>query len=246
MMGTGHVDVEGCFNVRDAGGWPTEDGGRMATGMLYRADEPVRLTEAGRDAIGSLGLAAVIDLRQQHQIDRGHLFADLAITHHIPLVDRVIDTADPPALETADDFAELYVDMVARGGERLVGVVDTIAEHLERGPVLIHCVAGKDRTGVVVALVQAAIGVTLPSIIAEYARSDEPTRQRRAAMLAEPLPDDPPVARSPAALWTATPETMAAFAQLVIATHGSLAAWPAGVGISPSTVDQLRRLLLAR
>jgi protein-tyrosine phosphatase len=243
-MDIGHVDVEGCFNVRDAGGWPTEDGRRMATGMLYRADEPVRLTSTGRDAIGSLGLAAVIDLRQQHQVDRGHLFADLAITHHIPIVDRLIDTSDPPALESADDIAELYVDMVARGGERLVGAVDTVAEHLERGPVLIHCVAGKDRTGIVVALVQAAIGVTLPSIVAEYARSDEPTRRRRAAMIAEPLPDDPPVARSPEMLWTATPETMAAFAQLVIATHGSLAAWPAALGISPATVDQLRRLLL--
>ncbi len=245
-MDTGHVDIEGCFNVRDAGGWPTEDGRRMATGLLYRADEPVRMTPAGREAIGSLGLAAVIDLRQQHQVDRGHLFADLAITHHIPLVDRVIDTNDPPALKTADDIAELYVDMVARGGERLVGVVDTVAEHLERGPVLIHCVAGKDRTGVVVALIQAAIGVTLPSIVAEYARSDEPTRQRRATMIAEPLPDDPPVARSPEALWTATPETMAAFAQLVIATHGSLAAWPTALGISPSTVGQLRRVLLER
>jgi hypothetical protein len=92
--------------------------------------------------------------------------------------------------------------------------------------------------------VQAAIGVTLPSIVAEYARSDEPTRQRRATMIAEPLPDDPPVARSPEMLWTATPETMAAFAQLVITTHGSLAAWPAALGISPSTVEQLRRLLL--
>jgi protein-tyrosine phosphatase len=212
--------------------------------MLYRADEPVRLTPGGRDAIGSLGLAAVIDLRQQHQADRGHLFADLAITHHIPLVDRVIDTDNPPALESADDIAELYVDMVARGGERLVGVVDTVAEQLERGPVLIHCIAGKDRTGVVVGLVQAAIGVTLPSIVAEYARSDEPTRRRRAAMIAQPLPDDPPVARSPEMLWTATPETMAAFAQLVIATHGSLAAWPHALGISASTVEQLRRALL--
>ena len=67
-----HLDIDGCFNVRDAGGWPTEDGRRMRTGVLYRADDPVRLTDEGRGGIAELGLRAVIDLRQKAQFDRGH------------------------------------------------------------------------------------------------------------------------------------------------------------------------------
>ena len=82
---------------------------------------------------------------------------------------------------------ELYEDMVERGGPQLVRAVDTVAEHIVDGPVLVHCVAGKDRTGLVVALIQAAIGVTPESIVAEYALSDAPTQRRRAAMISAPL-----------------------------------------------------------
>jgi hypothetical protein len=239
-----HLDIDGCFNVRDAGGWPTEDGRRMRTGVLYRADDPVRLTGEGASRIAELDLRAVIDLRQQAQFDRGHLFGTADITHHIPLVDRIIDINDPPRLEGAADVVGLYEDMVERGGAQIVRAVDVIAEHIVDGPVLVHCVAGKDRTGLVVALIQAAIGVTRESIIAEYSLSDAPTQRRRRAMIAEPLPGDPPVGRSPELLWTAPAETMALFAARVVELHGSLAAWPSALGVSATTVDLLRDRLL--
>jgi len=239
-----HLDIDGCFNVRDAGGWPTEDGRRMRTGVLYRADDPVRLTDEGRARIAELGLRAVIDLRQQAQFDRGHLFDDVGITHHIPLVDRVIDVENPPALEQAADIVDLYEDMVERGSAQLVRAVDTVAAHVAHGPVLVHCVAGKDRTGLVVALIQAALGVGLESIVEEYALSDAPTQRRRAAMIADPKTGDPPVGRSPELLWTAPAEAMALYARRVVDRHGSLAAWPAEVGISTRTVELLRERLL--
>ena len=68
---SGRLEVDGCFNVRDAGGWSTADGGRIRSGLLYRADEPNRLTPGGRAVIDELGLRAVIDLRSQHHFDRG-------------------------------------------------------------------------------------------------------------------------------------------------------------------------------
>ena len=239
-----HLDIEGCFNIRDAGGWPTEDGRRMRTGVLYRADDPVRLTDEGRRRIAELGLRAVIDLRQQAQFDRGYAFGDDAITHHIPTVDRVIDVENPPRFEQAADIVQLYEDMVVRGGPQIVRAVDTVAEYIADGPVLVHCVAGKDRTGLVVALIQAALGVPRESIIAEYALSDEPTQRRRKAMISAPLSDDPPVHRSPELLWTAPAEAMALFADRVVELHGSLAAWPSAIGLSDATVDQLRERLL--
>jgi hypothetical protein len=241
-----HLDVDGCFNVRDAGGWPTDDGRRMATGALYRADDPVRLTDHGRACVAELGLRAVIDLRQKAQFDRGHTFGPAEITHHIPTVDRVIDVDDPPRFEVASDIVGLYEDMVERGGPQLVKAVDTVAEHIVDGPVLVHCVAGKDRTGLVVALIQAAIGVTLESIVAEYALSDVPTQRRREAMISSPLSGDPPIGRSPALLWSAPAEVMTLFAQRVTELYGSMVAWPAALGVTPPTIDRLRgRLLVA-
>ena len=62
--------VEGCFNIRDAGGWSTVDGRCVRTGLLFRADEPTRMTPAGRAVIDELELRAVIDLRGRDEL--GH------------------------------------------------------------------------------------------------------------------------------------------------------------------------------
>jgi len=239
-----HVDVEGCFNVRDAGGWPTADGRWMTTGMLYRADDPVRLSDAGRAAIAELGLQAVVDLRQQNQFDRGPGFIDRVATHHVPIVDRVIDIDAPPSLDRPADMVELYADMVERGRLEFVRAIDVLAEHIGTGPVMVHCAAGKDRTGLIVALIQAGIGVGLDEIVAEYALSDEPTRAKRAEMVANPLDGDPPVARSPVYLWTAPAEAMALFAARAVEAYGSLGAWPLGVGVAPETMKRLKDALV--
>ena len=241
---SGHLDIDGCFNVRDAGGWPTSDGRWMRTGALYRADDPVRITAEGRRAIEELGLRAVVDLRQQSQFDRGPGFVDRAITFHIPLVDRVINTDDPPRIENPDDLAALYEDMADRGREPLVSAVETIARFIGDGPVMVHCAAGKDRTGMVVALVQAAIGVGLDDLVAEYALSDVPAQRRRQVMVEQPIPGDPPVARSPVFLWNAPAEAMALFAQRAVEVHGSLTAWPLALGVSPGAVERLRAALV--
>jgi protein-tyrosine phosphatase len=242
--GSLHLDIDGCFNVRDAGGWPTSDGRWMRTGGLYRADDPVRITPDGREAISALGLSAVVDLRQQSQFDRGPGFADRAITHHIPLVDRVINTDDPPRIEEPHHIAGLYDDMADRGGDQLVLAVETVAEHIGDGPVMVHCAAGKDRTGMLVALIQAAIGVGLEEIVEEYALSDVPSRTRRRAMIDDPLPDDPPVARAPEYLWAAPAEAMDLFARGAIEAYGSLPAWPRALGVSEGAVERLTSALV--
>ena len=217
----------------------------MRTGLLYRADEPVRLTDEGRAAIDRLGLRAVVDLRQKAQVDRGHLFAAPEITHHIQVVDRVIDVDNPPSqFDQAVDIVDLYEDMVERGSVQLVRAVDTVAEHIVDGPVLVHCIAGKDRTGLVVALIQGALGVTLESVIEEYALSDDPTRRRRAMMISDPRAGDPPVHRSPEMLWTAPAEVMALYTRRIVHRHGSLTAWASGIGVSDATVQRLRERLI--
>ena len=202
------------------------------------------MSAAGRAVIDDLGLRAVIDLRNQRQFERGPGFADAALTHHVPLVDRVLATNKRRHVEVPADIVTLYDEMVDGQRDNVVRAVEIVAAHVGDGPVLVHCTAGKDRTGIVVALVQAAIGVPLDAIVEDYVRSDSPTRLRRIEMLANPLPDDPDVAAAPELIWTAPGEAMELFATGAIERFGSLEAWPTGLGVSPGAVADLRRHLL--
>jgi protein-tyrosine phosphatase len=238
------IDIEGTFNFRDAGGLPTTDGGTTRVGVLYRADAPDRLTAVGRAAVEQLGLRCVIDLRQTYLFEGTQAFADMAITHHIELVDQVIDIERPPTFDGPADVAALYVDLLERGGKQFVTTVELVAAHVGLGGVLIHCTAGKDRTGLAIALIQAAIGVDAESIVADYAKSHEPAARRRAAMIANPGPVDPPVHRSPPVMWTAPPEAMRIVLDAAVDEFGSLEKWPLGVGVSSAAIEQLRAGLL--
>ena len=239
------LDVEGCFNVRDAGGWSTWSGRQMKPGLLYRADEPVRMTTAGRAVIDGLGLRAVVDLRSRYHFERGPGFADPTRTHHVPVVDRVIATDEPRRVDSPADMARLYDEMVEFQRANVVRAVEIVAAHVSDGPVLVHCLAGKDRTGIVVALIQAAIGVPLDSIVDDYARSDVPTRRRRSEMLARPVAGDPDVVTASDVIWTAPAETMELFATSAVERFGSLEDWPTGLGVSAGAVAELRGHLLS-
>ena len=91
---------------------------------------------------------------------------------------------------------------------------------------------------------QAAIGVGLDDIVAEYALSDVPSQRRRQVMVEQPIPAIRPSAWSPAFLWTAPAGAMALFAQRAVEAHGSLTAWPVALGVGPDAVDRLRAALV--
>ena len=241
-----HVDVAGCVNFRDAGGWRTVDGGEVRRGRLYRSDDPIRITPEGRRAVDRLGLAMVVDLRQQTQFSRTPGFVERERTSHVPLVDQVVDHTDPPPLDTARDIANLYAGMLDESRHQVGRVLDVVADHVASGPVLVHCAFGKDRAGLVTAIIHAAIGVRPDDIVADYVRSDAPARRRRAAMIEQPLEDDPPVARLPENLFRASAETMELVLARAVEQHGSLDAWVATFPTAPSTVDRLRANLIDR
>ncbi len=243
-LGEGHLDVDGCVNFRDAGGWVRADGATMRTGVLYRADDPIRLTERGRATVADLGLQVVVDVRQDSQFRRGPGFIAVERTFHRPLVDRVINLDDPPKLEVPHDITDVYEGMIERSSERIGDIIRILADGVERGPALIHCAFGKDRTGIIVAIIQAAIGLPSEAIIADYTRSDEPGRRRLAWLLAEPLADDPPLHRTPQFLFTAPQETMTELLRRATQRHGDLRGWVESLGISDDTVATLQEVLL--
>ncbi|MEX0848376.1 MAG: tyrosine-protein phosphatase [Ilumatobacteraceae bacterium] len=245
-LAPGHVSVDGCFNFRDAGGWPLRSGGHMRLGRLYRSEDATRLTPVGREVVDALGLAAVVDLRQDTQFARPYRFVPDERTIHVALVDRVIDPDNPPTMHEPSDIADLYEAMIVSSAPRLALALDAVAERLADGPVLVHCAYGKDRAGLVTAFVEAAIGVHAEAIVADYARSDGPTRARRSAVLASPLPDDPNTAHAPPYLFRAPAESMAIVLERAIAAHGSLVAWFDHLPVAPTTRQRLVDALVAR
>jgi protein-tyrosine phosphatase len=159
--------VPGTANFRDVGGYAARDGARVARGRLFRADGIDALGDAGRAVLRELGLRTVIDLRQaieseQHPDD----LAGLELEHVLIPVMGELSTG------RITDLGRLYLLLLQQRGERLTEAVRRLAVPGAL-PALYHCAAGKDRTGLVTALVLGLLGVDEEEIVADYALTGE-------------------------------------------------------------------------
>lgn len=157
-----HLPLTGTHNVRDVGGYPTRDGGTLRWHTLLRADGLSRLDEAGIARL--TGLRTVIDLREQDEREQAPepFTGDRPVLRWCPVFDGRLPAQ--PGLE----LARIYERMVDECGARLTAAVRALAEP-EALPALVHCTAGKDRTGVVIALALSVAGVAHDVIAADYA-----------------------------------------------------------------------------
>jgi protein-tyrosine phosphatase len=156
------IELTGVFNLRDVGGYPVDSGGWVRWRTLFRSDALHQLDPAGVAAVTGLGLRTVIDLRTQPEVDLGPSPVSGRVTH-ISLLPG--DLQSPPL-----DLEALYRYFVDECGEQIAAAVAELCGD-DAMPALVHCTAGKDRTGVVVALVLAVLGVPDEIIAADYALS---------------------------------------------------------------------------
>lgn len=163
-----HIAVQGTLNFRDVGGHPVDGGGAIRRRTLFRSDALHRVEAAGSDMLAGLDLRTVVDLRtiEELLIAQSPLadFADRGTrTIHLSLAG--LDFSElPPELDGVYSF---FVD---RRGQAIASAI----KHLARPgalPALVHCTAGKDRTGIVIAFTLAAVGVPDQVIAADYALS---------------------------------------------------------------------------
>ena len=159
--------VGGTRNLRDLGGYATRDGRRTRWRTVYRSDCLDQVDAEGQAWLVRSGLRTVIDLRDKVEAaNRPNVFAGSAVVAYrrVPLWD------EPLPDSAAPDVADGYLRELDLLGPRLVAVIEDV---LAPGalPVLIHCAAGKDRTGLVVALLLAAVGVPDETIAEDYALS---------------------------------------------------------------------------
>jgi protein tyrosine/serine phosphatase len=160
----------GCRNVRDVGGLLTTDGRTVQDRRLVRSDCLDRLDDDGRAALASYGVSRVIDLRSDFELDRTpHPLAEDASYVRIPWIDPQRDVERERDGE--GDLAGRYRGSLDRNTRQVAAVVRAFVE-APPGPVLVHCHAGKDRTGMLVALLLELVGVDRDVIAEDYAQSE--------------------------------------------------------------------------
>jgi protein-tyrosine phosphatase len=222
---TRHLPLAGTHNVRDLGGYPAA-GGTTRWRRVLRADSLHKLDADGVAALIDEGLLTVIDLRQPQELDsHPNPFAshDGVRYHNVSLFERVI-----PPMDASDVLLEMYKLALSDRGEALRTILTAIAEAGDEGAVLFHCTAGKDRTGIVAALLLSLAGVDSDTIKADYAMT--------AALIADPA--------SFQKLLAAEPATMAAFIAHIDDVHGGVEAYLASIGIGAEVQARLRARLV--
>jgi protein-tyrosine phosphatase len=242
------IELDTVFNLRDLGGYRTGAGATVRRGRVYRADGLYRLAGRDVDRVASLGLRTVVDLRTPAELDeRGRFPVDAvpADYHHLPILER---TWDPEALEVESPAVEFlsarYVDMLHEGRHAIAETLGLIADPACH-PLVFHCAAGKDRTGVVAAVVLSLLGVDEETVAADYAASGD-AMDRLTAWIQEHYPEGAErMARQPSIFMHAPAEAMTFFLDLVRARYGSIEVWARDeAGVDSGTVARLRGALL--
>lgn len=166
-----------CYNVRDLGGLPIADGGVTQFGRIVRSDIPARLTAEGRRMMWVYGIRTVLDLRTPWQtVEEPSNLAQLEDAPRLPTYINIsIETYKPDVsteISTAGSRKQVYCIMLDHYPEQIKLILEAIATAREGG-ILIHCHAGKDRTGIVSALLLSLVGVPDAEICRDYAQSQD-------------------------------------------------------------------------
>jgi protein-tyrosine phosphatase len=247
---TGHehrfVPLEGAFNFRDLGGLPTSDGGTTRAGVMFRSDALHHLVPGDVDLLTELGMRTIIDLRSAVELERtgrGPLEETDMQWLHAPLShgEAAAGRALPQALADGD-LGRHYVTSLAERTETLAGVIGHLAGR-ENLPAVFHCTAGKDRTGMVAALVLSLVGVPDDVIVHDYTLTDD-----RMALVMERIRASggfPESARPlPEGVGRAEAASMETFLAAVHEVHGDAAGWARDAGLGGETIASLRAVLV--
>ncbi|MCX8528393.1 MAG: tyrosine-protein phosphatase [Candidatus Nanopelagicales bacterium] len=240
------LHIDGLANIRDLGGLRTADGRVIRSRQVVRSDNPKSLTEQGHvDLLEVLSPRTVIDLRMDMEVERESytLQGESTSVITLPMTPQSGVTQEQIDAGMADNLAEDYRRQIEANAPSIIGALNLVADPAAR-PVVIHCTAGKDRTGIVIALLLALLGVEYDAIVADYhvtAANMGPIYERiRAAQVFQ----DNGLASAPTWIFEAHPETMREFLQHLSDHYGGAEAYVLAKGMDPDTVQRLRAELL--
>jgi protein-tyrosine phosphatase len=252
------IELDNAVNVRDVGGLPVDGGSRTRQGQLVRSDNLQDLSPADvTRLVDEIGVTTVVDLRSASEVESegpGPLKALTSVAHvHLSLLPEAGAMTDvaKDALAVNRERAikrdpenvagAFYIGYLEDRPDSVVGALRTIAA--APGAALVHCAAGKDRTGVVIAMALSAVGVPREEVIADYVATGE-----RIEQILDRLRSSPTYAADidniPAHEHDPRPEIMIRFLTHLDEDHGGPLAWLAAHGFDDHDVARLRAKLL--
>jgi protein tyrosine/serine phosphatase len=238
------VALDGCFNFRDLGGYPAGDGRRVQWRRLFRADGIHRLTAADHERLAPLGLLTVLDLRTQDEVEQRGSFEPPYATsrHHLPMLDVLPPRAEFPTWVEAGFVATRYLAMLEEGRASIAAALGLLCDP-SHYPVVFHCTAGRDRTGILAAIVLGLVGVPDEVIVADYVLSAD-AMARMLAWLRQEHPDaGEELERYAPAILAVVPETMTRFLAGLRDEYRSFEGYAEHLGL-PAAAESLRAILL--
>ncbi len=252
------IELENAVNVRDLGGLPAGGAARTRAGQLVRADNLQDLSPSDvTRLVDEVGVTTVVDLRSAGEVESegpGPLRAVPAVRHlHLSLLpeagvmtdvakDALAVNRERAIARDPDDVAgAFYIGYLEDRPDNVVGALRAFAE--APGAALVHCAAGKDRTGVVVAMALSAVGVPRDEVVADYVATGE-----RIELILDRLRASPTYAADidniPAHEHDPRPEIMEKFLARLDEEYGGPRGWLASHGFGDSDVERLRAKLV--
>ena len=235
-VGDRRVTFQELFNFRDLGGYPTADGQQVAWRRLYRSDNLGRLSGQDAAQFTALGIRTVVDLRRPSELTEHGRLPDLAgvAYHHLHLIHPAWERSPEDDLPARTAYLiDRYTEMAAAGGDAIGDALRLIAQS-SSAPLVFHCMAGKDRTGIVAALTLALLGVDDATVAADYALSEAPDEAYRMRHALNPAP----YVVVPAAVMTG-------FLGALRDGHGSIEGYVKSLGVTADDIAAMRDHLLA-
>ena len=242
------IGLEAVHNFRDLGGYPTTGGRTTKWRTLFRSDGLYRLRGADdMSRVMQLGLKSVIDLRTEREQREQGIFPtdDIEVTfHHLSIVDVTWSDTETPEFDDEVEFLVWgYRDMLEIGSSRFADAMHVLAQ-ADSLPAVFHCAAGKDRTGVLAALMLSSLGVDDAHICADYGLTQDAMRRSIAWSKVHRPELAERYANIPKAYLAADPRAMQIILTELAQQHGSVRNYVREIGVADNTVDALSNLLL--
>jgi protein-tyrosine phosphatase len=240
------VPFSEILNFRDLGGYHTADGRTTRWGRLFRSDVGQPLSASDIDLLRTLGVATVIDLRSPVEVERtasalrvdpSIRFVNTSVLSNDGLIERREES-------TFDEgyLARRYLHYLEVGGDAFTRAFAEMAVY-ENYPLVFNCFLGKDRTGVLAALVLSCLTVERDEIVADYALT-----ATRVPYIVEKLRGVPvyrdTIDRTDPVMLDANAHTMMSFLEELDRRFGGARSWALGAGVSPGELERLSELLL--
>ncbi len=244
-----HIGLKSVTNFRDIGGYRTRNGNSVAWRRVFRSGEFAKITRNDFQRLTEeIGLTSVIDLRSTLEVERQGigLLAEADIRYRN--IAFMTDDDDPGANASryahCTNMGEFYLEMARQKdyGKRIIEALEVIADP-KNHPIVFHCAVGKDRTGMLAAVLLSLLGVAEKDIIEDYALSEPYMDELLARLKNNPQKNDPPL-DIPEYFWKASPESMKLFLSTLRKEYGSIRGYLDTMGMEPSLVGRLERALL--